>query len=251
MELDKKIYFASDLHLGAPTITDPVAHERRFVRWLDSIKDSAAEIYLLGDIFDFWFEYKRVIPKGFSRFIGKLCELTDAGIPVYFFTGNHDIWVFDYLPGETGVTVYHQPVYKNLKGKRFFLAHGDDLAPFEKTKSRLKTVFKNRTAQKIFRHLHPDIGVWIAAKWSRNSRDRNVNSSWSVYRGEEKEWLVSWARQATAKEHVDFFVFGHRHLSMEILLTANSKVIYLGDWIDKCSYGVWDGSDFTINYFQE
>lgn len=251
MEQRKKIYFASDVHLGAPTISDPVAHERRFVRWLDSIKDNAAEIYLLGDIFDFWFEYKKAIPRGYSRFIGKLCDLTDSGIPVHFFTGNHDIWIFDYLPTETGITVYRKPLVRDFDGRKFFLAHGDGLTSFEKSYSRLKSLFTNPWAQKLFRLIHPDFGVWIATTWSRKSREKNLESHGSVFQGEQNEWLVVWSKEILKETHYDYFIFGHRHLAMEIDLNDNSKLIYLGDWVTHYSYGEWDGQTFHLKFYKE
>lgn len=251
MEKGKKIYFASDVHLGAPTISNPSEHERRFVRWLDSIKGTASEIYLLGDIFDFWFEYKRAIPKGYSRFIGKLCELTDAGIPVHFFTGNHDIWVFDYLPTETGIVLHKKPQIRNLNGSLFFLAHGDGLTHFEKSYNRLKSIFTNSFAQWLFRMIHPDFGVWFAGFWSKKSREKNLNSYGSVFQGEEKEWLVMWAKEKLEKEYFDYFIFGHRHIAMVIPLNEKSKLIYLGDWVKHYSYGEWDGEKFELKFFKE
>ena len=249
MEKGKKIYFASDVHLGAPTIADPSEHERRFVRWLDSIKASASEIYLLGDIFDFWFEYKKAIPRGYSRFIGKLCELTDAGIPVHFFTGNHDIWVFDYLPSETGIILHKEPQIRELNGFRFFLAHGDGLTRFEKAYNRLKSVFTNKLAQRLFRLIHPDFGVWLANYWSGKSREKNLKSYGSVFLGEDKEWLVVWAKEKLEQEPFNFFVFGHRHIARMIKLNEQSTLVYLGDWVTHFSYGQWDGSQFELKYF--
>ncbi|HLW07923.1 MAG TPA: UDP-2,3-diacylglucosamine diphosphatase [Marinilabiliaceae bacterium] len=245
-----KIYFASDVHLGAPTIANGREHENKFVRWLETIKDTAREIYLVGDIFDFWFEYKKVIPKGHTRFLGKLCELTDAGIPVYFFTGNHDIWVFDYLPKETGVVVHRKPVIKELDGKRFFIAHGDGLTHFEKSYNRLKSVFTNPLAQWVFRHIHPDYGIRLASFWSRKSRENNQNIENSAYKG-ENEWLVIWAKEYLKKEHFDYFIFGHRHVAKDIPLNENSHLIFLGDWIHLFSYGEWDGIKLEIKYFTE
>ncbi|ASB48958.1 UDP-2,3-diacylglucosamine diphosphatase [Alkalitalea saponilacus] len=250
MEQKKKIYFASDVHLGAPTIKNPQEHERRFVRWLDSVKHDASEIYLLGDIFDFWFEYRRAIPKGYSRFIGKLCELTDSGIPVHFFTGNHDIWVFDYLPTETGIQIYRKPLIREIDGKKFFLAHGDGLTRFEKSYNRLKAIFTNNIAQKLFRLIHPDCGVWFARLWSGKSREKNLKSYGSVFQGEDKEWLIVWAKEQLEVNHFDFFVFGHRHIAKVIDLKNNSKLIYLGDWVNHYSYGVWDGNTFNLEFFE-
>ena len=237
------------MHLGAPTIDNPREHERRFVRWFDSIKDTASEIYLLGDIFDFWFEYKKVIPKGFSRFIGKLCELTDAGITVHFFTGNHDIWIFDYLPSETGVIVHKKPQIREIDSFRFFIAHGDGLTRYENGYRILKAVFNNKVAQWFFRWLHPDIGIWFATAWSKQSRKKNTNARYEEKKAEGDKWLIPWAKEILEKEHFDFFIFGHRHVAMDIDLTSNSRFVYLGDWISLFSYGEWDGSHFELKKF--
>lgn len=247
----KKIYFASDVHLGAPTIKDHRAHEKHFVSWLSSIQSSASEIYLLGDIFDFWFEYKKAIPKGFSRFIGKLCELTDAGIPVHFFTGNHDVWIFDYLPTETGIEVYRKPLVKEWGGKRFFLAHGDGLTSFEKAYKRLKSLFTNKLAQKLFRMIHPDLGICLATYWSRKSREKNADAHGTQFQGEDQEWLVLWAKALLKTEHYDYFIFGHRHMAKTIQLNEQSKLIYLGDWITNFSYGEWDGTEFHLRFYKD
>ena len=246
---NKNIYFASDVHLGAPTIKDFREHEKRFVAWLDQIKDDAGEIYLMGDIFDFWFEYRHVIPKGNTRFLGKLCELTDAGISVHFFTGNHDIWVFDYLPRETGVVVHTKPYVTTLYGKKFFLAHGDGLTPDEKGYQRLKAVFTNRTAQRLFRWLHPDWGVALARFWSRKSRESNQDSEMARFQGEEGEWLVKFSKEKLKNEHFDFFVFGHRHVAIDLPIGENSRVCYLGDWVRLFTYAVWDGETFVLKHF--
>jgi UDP-2,3-diacylglucosamine hydrolase len=251
LEQTKKIYFASDVHLGAPTISNHLAHERRFVRWLDSIKPTTSELYLMGDIFDFWFEYKKAVPKGFTRLLGKIAEFTDSGIPVHFFTGNHDIWVFDYLPAETGVKVYREPLIINLDGKRFFLAHGDGLTSHEKTFIRIKALFTNKLAQRLFRLVHPDLGIRLAGFLSRKSREKNMAEDGSVFQGEEYEWLVSWAKEVIKTEHFDYFIFGHRHLAQTFQLNQNSKLIYLGDWITNFSYGEWDGSEFQLKFFKE
>ncbi len=249
MDSKKKIFFASDVHLGAPNIKNHREHERLFVSWLESIKEEAREIYLMGDIFDFWFEYKKVIPRGFTRLLGKLCELTDRGIPVHFFTGNHDIWIFDYLPGETGVIVHREPWPVELDGKRFFLAHGDGLTPDEKAYKRLKALFTNRVAQNMFRWLHPDLGIQMALFWSRKSRRKNEQLSTAVFQGEENEWLIKFARQKNEQEHFDYFVFGHRHIALDLDIGSGSRVVYLGDWVKHFSYGEWDGETFKLKFY--
>jgi UDP-2,3-diacylglucosamine hydrolase len=245
----KYIYFASDVHLGAPSISNHKEHEMRFVAWLDSIKESAAEIYLLGDVFDFWFEYKKVVPRGFTRFLGKLAEITDSGIPVHFFTGNHDIWVFDYLPKETGVKVYRKPLDIVLGGKRFFLAHGDGLGHYDPKFNFMKAVFTNRFAQWLFGHVHPNMGIALAAFWSGKSREKNLTKYGSHFLGEDKEWLVLYAKEVLKREHFDYFVFGHRHVALNLKLDSNSRLVYLGDWVKHFTYGVWDGEDFKLERF--
>jgi UDP-2,3-diacylglucosamine hydrolase len=250
LEQKKKIYFASDAHLGAPTISDHRAHELRFVAWLDQIKADALEVYLMGDIFDFWFEYKHVVPQGHTRFLGKLCELTDSGIPVHFFTGNHDIWVFDYLPRETGVIVHKGPYFPVIDGKKFFLAHGDGLTPDEKAYKRLKALFTNNLAQKLFKWLHPDLGVGIAHFWSRKSRESNQEAETAKFQGEENEWLIKFAKNTLKKEHFDYFIFGHRHVAINLKIAENSRVCYLGDWVHHFSYAQWDGETLELKYYQ-
>lgn len=251
LDQKKKIYFASDAHLGAPTIHNPREHEKRFVAWLDSIKSSAREIYLMGDIFDFWFEYRHAVPRGHTRFLGKLAELTDMGIPVHFFTGNHDIWIFDYLPAETGVTVHTEPYLPIIDNKQFFLAHGDGLTAYEKNYSRLKAIFTNRLAQKLFSWLHPDIGVSLARFWSRKSRENNQNTDSATFKGEENEWLIEFAKKKLQSRHFDFFVFGHRHVAIDLPLNPKSRIIYLGDWINIFSYAEWDGEKLSLKYFNQ
>ncbi len=248
MESKKKIFFASDVHLGAHSIRNHREHEHIFVSWLESIKDEAGELYLMGDIFDFWFEYSHVIPRGFTRFLGKLCEFTDRGIPVHFFTGNHDIWIFDYLPRETGVIVHREPFTTVLYNKRFFLAHGDGLTPYEKTYNRLKSVFTSPLAQTLFKWIHPDLGIPMAKFWSRKSRNKNDQLHTATFQGEEKEWLIEFAKQTLEKEHYDFFVFGHRHIVREVMIAPQSRVFYLGDWITHFSYGEWDGENFRLKF---
>ncbi|WP_066629864.1 UDP-2,3-diacylglucosamine diphosphatase [Labilibacter marinus] len=250
LEKGKKIYFASDVHLGAPSIKDSRKHEKVFVDWLDSIKEDTAALYLLGDIFDFWFEYRHVVPRGFSRFFGKICEFTDSGIPVHFFTGNHDIWVFDYLPKETGMIVHRDPVKTEFNGKSFYLAHGDGLGPYDKSYNWLKKVFTNKLLQWMFARVHPNFGVGLARKWSKQSRIKNENSDENQYLGEDKEWLMLHARDILEEEHFDYFIFGHRHLALHQDFKERSQFVYLGDWVNHRSYGVWDGSKFELKFLK-
>lgn len=247
----KKIYFASDVHLGAPSIKDPKTHEKRFVEWLDSIKHDVEELYLLGDIFDFWHEYKHVAPRGFVRVLGKICELTDAGIPVHFFTGNHDIWVYDYLPSETGVIVHREPLVKTFGDKNFYLAHGDGLGPYDKTYNFLKKLFVNPFCQWLFAQLHPNFAIGFAKRWSTHSRTQNEEAPSFDFLGEDKEWLMLYANNILKKEHYDYFIFGHRHLALDQPFNKNSRFVYLGDWVKYFTYGEWDGKTFELKYYKQ
>lgn len=232
---NKKIYFASDFHLGAPDYDRSLEREKRIVAWLDHIQKDAEEIYLVGDIFDFWFEYKRAIPRGFVRLQGKIAELTDAGIPVHLFTGNHDMWIFDYLPQELGVQLYREPIEKTFFGKSFVIGHGDGLGPGDKGYKFLKKVFNNPFCQWCFARLHPNFGIWLAQKSSKTSRAYTGKSD-EVYHGDENEWLVQYCKSELEKKHTDYFVFGHRHLPLNIYLNEKSKYINLGEWINYNTY---------------
>lgn len=232
---DKRIYFASDFHLGAPTYEASLVREKKIVAWLDHIKDTAQEIYLVGDIFDFWFEYKRAIPKGFVRLQGKIAELTDQGIPIHVFTGNHDMWIFDYLPKELGVTLYREPIQREYFGKKFFIGHGDGLGPGDRGYKFLKKVFANKFCQWCFARLHPNFGIWLATKSSQSSRAK-TGSDDEKYLGDENEWLVHFCKEMLEKEHIDTFVFGHRHLPLQIELKEDSTYYNLGEWINYCTY---------------
>jgi len=243
-----KIYFASDVHLGLPNYKESLVREKRFVRWLDTIKDDAKEIILLGDIFDFWFEYKRAIPRGFTRFLGKLCEITDFGIPVHFFTGNHDMWIFDYLPKETGIILHKEPIVKEYSGKKFFLAHGDGLGPGDKSYKLLKKIFASRFSQWLFARFHPNIGIWIANTWSTHSR---YSRETRPFEGEDKEWLILYSKKLLKSEDFDYIVYGHRHLPMDLQLNEKTRYINLGDWITNFTYAVFDGEKMELKKFKE
>ncbi len=249
METSKKIYFASDVHLGAPGIKNHRQHEKRFVSWLDAVKQDAAEIYLMGDIFDFWFEYKHVVPRGFTRFLGKLSEITDSGIKVHFFTGNHDIWLFDYLENECGVIVYREPVLREFNGKRVFLAHGDGLGDYDKRYNFLKSVFTNKFAQWLFARIHPNSGIGLANFWSGKSREKNNKEYGDKYLGDDKEFSVLYAKEFLKQEKVDYFVFGHRHVARTVSVGPGCQLIFLGDWIQHFSYGIFDGKTIELKYF--
>lgn len=243
----KKIYFASDVHLGLQTATPAREREMRFVRWLETIRHDAEAIFLLGDIFDFWFEYKKVVPKGFVRTLGKIAEITDSGIPVHFFTGNHDLWTYNYLPDETGVILHTKPFETTLMGKRFFLAHGDGLDANDKGYKRLKAIFTNRFLQRCFAALHPRIGVGFGHRWSQHSR---LSKGVAVdFRGED-EGLFCFAKQELQKQHFDYFVFGHRHTPIIMDITNSSKLVILGEWINTYQYGIFDGNTIELKPFK-
>lgn len=248
MQTGKKIYFASDFHLGVPSYEKSLAREKLIVKWLDEIKKDAQEIYLMGDLFDFWFEYKHAAPKGFIRILGKIAELTDSGIPVTIFTGNHDMWMFDYLPKEIGVTIYREPIEKEYNGKKFFLGHGDGLGPGDKGYKFIKKVFANKFCQWLFARIHPNFGIGMANYWSRKSRLSNGPED-EKFTGEENEWLVVYAKEVLQKKHFDYFIFGHRHLPLDIKLKENSRYINLGEWVNYNTYAVYDGNKLELKKY--
>lgn len=231
----KKIYFASDFHLGAPDHETSLIREKKIVDWLNHIEPTAKEIYLVGDIFDFWFEYKRAVPRGFVRLLGKLAEISDNGISIHIFTGNHDMWIFDYLPKEIGASLYREPIEKDFFGKSYLIGHGDGLGPGDKGYKFLKKVFANRFCQWCFARLHPNFGIWLADKSSKSSRAK-TGSDDEKFLGEDEEWLIQFCRDELKKKHTDFFIFGHRHLPIEHDLNNNSKYINLGEWINYNTY---------------
>lgn len=245
----KKIYFSSDNHLGAPTHAESMSREKIFVEWLDTIKDDAAAIFLLGDLFDFWFEYKSVVPKGFVRTLGKLAELSDSGIPIHFFVGNHDLWMRDYFETELNIPVYHDPKEFEFNEKRFFIGHGDGKGPNDKGYKRMKKVFTNPLAKWFYRWLHPDIGVPLAQYFSIKNKLISGDED-GGFLGEEGEWLALYAKRKLEQKHYDYFVFGHRHLPMEIAVGKNSTYFNLGDWINYYTYGVFDGEKFELKTFE-
>lgn len=242
-----KIYFASDLHLGVPNREKSLERERLFVQWLDEIKVDAEAIYLVGDVFDFWFEYKKVVPKGYIRLLGKLAEISDSGIPIHFFTGNHDMWLFDYLEKEIKVLIYKDPIEISLKGKRFFIGHGDGLGPGDKGYKIIKTIFRSRICQWLFERIHPNLGISIAEYWSKKSRIANGVKDEKFY-GED-ELLTQFCKEKMKTTEVDYFIFGHRHLPLEINLGDNTTYINLGEWVNYNSYAVFDGKKIELKRY--
>jgi UDP-2,3-diacylglucosamine hydrolase len=239
-----KIYFASDFHLGLPAGSVPVEREKKVVKWLNSVAGDAKEIYLLGDIFDFWWEYKLVVPKGFTRFFGAVSEITDSGIPVHFFTGNHDMWVGNYFSDECGMTIHTSPITAQFDGKRFHLAHGEGLGTKSTGYKLLLSIFRNKPLQVMYSALHPSIGVGIGHRWSLNSRlGKGITTE---FLGEEKEDLITYARTILENEKIDYFIFGHRHLAMKYNLLPETEIVFLGDWIKNGSYAEWDGKGLSF-----
>lgn len=245
----KHIYFASDFHLGAAADGNGHVREKKVVRWLDSIADTAEEIYLLGDVFDFWFEYKYVVPKGHVRLLGKLAELADRGIAIHIFTGNHDVWMFGYFEREFGAKVYTEPIVCEWAGKRFMIGHGDGLGPGDHGYKFIKKVFANALAQRLFAMLHPLWGVSLARFFSRKSRETTGDKD-GVYLGDDKEFLVRYCNSVLEKEHYDYFIFGHRHLVIDKALKGGSRYINLGEWFDACNYAVFDGQELKLLRFE-
>lgn len=246
---NKKVYFSSDNHLGAPTYKESRVRERIFVDWLDQIKEDAGAIFLLGDLFDFWFEYKEVVPKGFVRTLGKLAELSDSGIPIHFFVGNHDLWMNDYFEKELQITVYHQPKVFEINNQLFFIGHGDGLGPGDLGYKRMKKVFTNPFSKWLYRWLHPDLGVKLARHLSVKNKLISGDED-AQFLGEDKEWLVQYAHHKLKEKHYDYFVFGHRHLPMEIQLNENAKYVNLGDWIKYYTYAEFDGVNLNLKKFK-
>jgi UDP-2,3-diacylglucosamine hydrolase len=248
----KKIYFLSDFHLGAPDAVTSLQREKKIIRFLDVIKQDAAQIFIVGDLFDFWYEYKTVVPKGYVRILGRLAEITDSGIPVYFFVGNHDMWMKDYFQKELNIPVYFEPASFEYNGKQFLVGHGDGLGPGDHGYKFLKKVFRNPVCQWLFGILPPYIGMGIANYFSRKSRAQALASNADeAFLGEDKEWLIVYCKEVLNKKQYDYFIFGHRHLPINFNITPGSLYINLGDWLKYDSYAVFDGANLELKYYKE
>jgi UDP-2,3-diacylglucosamine hydrolase len=246
---NKKIYFASDQHFGAPTSELSFPREQKFVAWLNEVKGDAEAIFLLGDLFDFWFEYKTVVPKGFVRVLGKLAEIRDSGIPIYFFVGNHDLWMADYFETELNIPVYHDNKEFTFADKTFLIGHGDGKGPGDKGYKRMKKVFTNPLSKWLYRWLHPDLGMKLAQYLS--VKNKLISGEADVkFLGDENEWLILYAKRKLETKHYNYFVFGHRHLPMIKAVGENSEYVNLGDWISYFTYGVFDGETFEVKKFE-
>ena len=248
----KNVYFLSDAHLGSLAIEHRRTQERRLVNFLDSIKHKASAVYLLGDMFDFWYEFKTVVPKGYTRFLGKLSELSDLGVEVHFFIGNHDIWCGDYLTTECGVILHREPMTTEICGKEFYLAHGDGLGDRDTGFKLLRTLFHSHTMQRLFSAPHPRWSVALGLNWAKHSRLKRIDGKDPDYLGEDKEPLVLYTKEYL-KGHpgINFFIYGHRHIELDLMLSSTARIVILGDWINFFSYAVFDGEHlFLENYIE-
>lgn len=245
----KKTFFASDFHLGTDGVTTSVEREKLIVEWLEKSAPDMETLYLLGDVWDYWFEYGRVIPKGYSRLLGCLGRLRDAGIPIHYFTGNHDMWMFRYLTEEFGIPIHREPVIHEIDGKTFFIGHGDGLGPGDHGYKLIKKVFANPVSQWLFARIHPNTGLWLMKFFSGTSRQHTHEEK---FLGPEKEWLIRYAREVLQSRDIDFFIFGHRHLPIEFDLgVKGAKYINLGDWLIYNSYAVWDGEKLQLSFYKQ
>ena len=245
--MQKKVYFISDIHLGLYPYEESARREKILVNWLDDIKTDASHLFLVGDIFDYWYEFRKVVPRGFVRFLGKLAELSDSGIEIHFFTGNHDVWVFDYLPSEIGLTLHRHPFLTNILGKEFYIAHGDGLGPGDKSYLILKWAFTNKILQWLFSRIHPNFSVKLGHAWSKKSRFSK--GIYADFKGKDKEWLILYAEEEIKRKNYFAFIFGHRHIPMDLTLSNGSKFICLGDWIISFTYATFDGNKLELKRY--
>jgi UDP-2,3-diacylglucosamine hydrolase len=245
----KKVYFLSDFHLGAPDEKASRVREAQIVQFLQTARQDAAAIFIVGDIFDFWFEYKEVVPKGFVRLLGCLASINDAGIPIHIFTGNHDLWMQDYLTKEIGASVYFSAKEFTFSGKQFFVAHGDGLGPGDEGYKFLKKIFTNPICKFLFRWMHPDLGIKLANFFSSQSRIK-TGSSDEIFLGEDKEWLIIYSKELSQTNKANYFIFGHRHYALDLKISDNARYINLGDWIRSNTYAVFDGNDLELKKWE-
>ena len=242
-------YFISDLHLGASYL-DTRQSEQKVIDWLNSIKSSAKRLFFLGDILDYWYEYRHVVPRGYIRFFGKLAELSDSGIEIHWFTGNHDIWVLDHLPGELGITLHRTNEVLDIDGHSFFLSHGDEVGERKWSFRFIQWLFRNKVAQWCYSWIHPDLTMILAHKWSSSSRKKNNQKGEKHFRGEKHEPLVRFAKEYIKNNNVEYLIFGHRHILLDLMLTRNNRMVILGDWIKHFSYASFDGENLWIDLFE-
>ena len=246
----QNVYFASDFHLGSPDWPSSRVREEKIVHWLTSIRQDAYAVFLLGDIFDFWFEYRNAVPKGYVRLLGKLAEMADEGILLYLFTGNHDLWMFDYFPQELGIPVITHPISIYINHQHFHVGHGDGLGPGDRTYKVIKQVFTSRLGQRLFALIHPDWGIWLARHWSAHSRRNNMTKDES-FGTKEDEWIYQYCVTVEQQQHHDYYIFGHRHLVLDLPLGKNSRYINTGEWIQACCYACYNGEVLTIHPYSK
>lgn len=245
----KKTYFASDFHLGTQGATSSKERERLIVQWLEGALPDMHALYLVGDVWDYWFEYKQVVPKGTTRLLGCLARIRDAGIPVHYFTGNHDMWMFRYLEDELDIPIHRKPVIHEIGGKRFYIGHGDGLGPGDHGYKMIKRIFANPACQWLFARLHPNTAIQLMKFWSGRSRDHTQIDE--KFLGPDKEWLVQHALDVLKTDPIDYFIFGHRHLPIDYDLGVNhARYINLGDWLKFNSYAVFDGTELQLTFYK-
>jgi len=248
----KNIYIISDAHLGSWAIPHQRMQERRLVRFLDDIKHKAYAVYLLGDMFDFWYEWKYAVPKGYTRFLGKISELTDMGVEVHYFTGNHDIWMYGYLEEECGVIMHHQALTTDIMGKTFFMAHGDGLGDPDRKFKFISRMFHNKLCQRLFSTLHPRWSMWFGLTWAKHSRMKRADGKEEPYKGEDREFLIQYTKEYM-KTHpdIDYYIYGHRHIELDMMLSRKSRMMIIGDWIWQFTYVVFDGEHIFLEQYVE
>ena len=248
------VYFISDAHLGCRAIEHQRTQQRRLTRFLDQIKDKAEAVYMLGDMFDFWFEYRQVVPRGFTRFLGKVSELTDSGVEVHWFVGKHDMWMTDYLECECGVTIHREPCLVEIYGKEFYLSHGHhvDIAPGDWRTRLMFRMFESTFVRRMATLIHPDLFVDFGLNWARHSRMRHMAQGEEPYKGEHDERMVTFAKQYLATHpSVNYFLFGHRHIELDLMLTHECRLLILGEWYSHFTYVSFDGSTLVMNDYIE
>ncbi len=242
----KKTYFVSDFHLGIPNIKESHKRERHIINWMNEIEKDAKTIYFLGDIFDFWFEYKKVVPKGFVRLLGKIASLTDNGVKIHMFVGNHDLWMNDYLEKEVGITIHHKSKVIKENNKKLFIGHGDGLGKGDYFYKLIKHMFTSKICKWIFARLHPNLGLAIAHAWSKKSRKKNE----TPFISEEKEILFDYCKKQQKIMPVNYYIFGHRHIPLKLKIDENTIYINLGDWITHNTYAVLEEGNLKLEQYK-
>ncbi len=249
----KKIYFASDFHLGAPDYEASLVREKKICRWLNQIQTDAQVLFLMGDLFDFWFEYKELMPKGFSRFFGALASLADSGVEIVVFRGNHDMWMLDFLKNECNASIISDELRIKINAKTFYLAHGDGLGPGDKGYKFLKKIFRSKLSVFLFRYIVPaNLGIKMGKTWASHSWQKHQKlDDVYVFESKEKEFLYQFCLDQEKHDHADFYIFGHRHYALDLEININSRYINLGDWIRFFTYGEFNGEKLALKEFKD